>query len=294
MRYTLKDFQAQYPTDEACLDKVMEMKFGGTELTCPGCGVAAAKFHRLTNRRAYSCQECGHHIYPCAATIFEKSRTDLTKWFYAMYLFTATRHGVPAKELERQLGVTYKCAWRMAHELRKLMASADHKGPLGGHVEIDETFVGGHQSRHVRRTKGDNKTMVMGIVERDGSVRAGPILDATARVLEATVALNVARGSTISTDEWRGYNRLTEMSYTHGTVNHSAKEYVRGIHHTNTLEGHWSLLKRAIKGTHVHVSAKHLWKYVNEFSYRRNMRHSQAAMFDRLVSALSLPRLADD
>lgn len=208
MRYTLKDFQSQYPTDEACLDKVMEMRYGGTELTCPGCGVAIAKFHRLTNRRAYSCQECAHHIYPCAGTIFEKSRTSLTKWFYAMYLFTTTRHGVPAKELERQLGVTYKCAWRMAHELRKLMASADHKGPLGGHVEIDETVVGGHQSHHEKRTKGDNKTFVMGIVERDGRLRAGPILDVTARVLEATVAFNVARGTTVSTDEARGYNRL--------------------------------------------------------------------------------------
>ncbi len=293
MRYTLKDFQAQYPTDEACLDKVMAMKFGGTELSCPGCGVAGAKFHRLTNRRAYSCQECGHHIYPCAGTIFEKSRTDLTKWFYAMYLFTTTRHGVPAKELERQLGVTYKCAWRMAHELRKLMATADHQGPLGGHVEIDETFVGGHQSKHARRTKGDNKTTVMGIVERGGNLRAGPIPNTTREVLEPTVIRNVEAYSIISTDEWRAYNDLHRAGYEHGTVNHHAKEYVRGIHHTNTIEGHWSLLKRSISGTHVHVSAKHLWKYVSEFSFRRNNRADQAVMFSRLLSAVSLPRLIE-
>jgi transposase len=101
-------------------------------------------------------------------------------------------------------------------------------------------------------------------------------------------------GSTISTDEHRGYNGLRHLGYTHGQVNHSEKEYVSGIHHVNSLEGHWSLLKRAIKGTHTHVSEKHLWKYVSEFSYRRNFRHSHRLMFDRLVDSFSLPLLQDD
>jgi hypothetical protein len=115
----------------------------------------------LTKRRAFVCQLCGQHIYPCAGTIFHKSPTNLTKWFFTMYLMTSTRHGVAAKEIERQLGVTYKCAWRMCHELRKLMASADFSGPLGGdgkHVEIDETTKGGYQSNRERRAKGSNKT----------------------------------------------------------------------------------------------------------------------------------------
>src|ERR1700683_1796006 len=115
--------------------------------------------------RAFACQECGHHVYPAAGTIYHKSRTPLTKWFFAMYLMTSTRHGVAAKEIERQLGCTYKTAWRMCHELRKLMAQADDHGPLGGHVEIDETVVGGYQTNRVRRAKGTNKTIVMGIVE---------------------------------------------------------------------------------------------------------------------------------
>ena len=130
MRYTYQQFQAEYPTDEACLDKIMSMKFG-EKSHCPGCG-AETKFHRITKRRAYVCQLCGHHVYPCVGTPFEKSRTSLQKWFYAMYLFTTTKHGVPAKELERQLGVTYKTAWRIAHELRKLMAHANGDGPLSG------------------------------------------------------------------------------------------------------------------------------------------------------------------
>ncbi|MBT6117688.1 MAG: IS1595 family transposase, partial [Rhodospirillaceae bacterium] len=143
MKYTFQQFMAEYPTDAACLDKVMEMKHGA-EPTCPGCH-KPSKFHRITKRRAYACQRCGHHLYPCVDTPFEKSRTSLQKWFYAMYLFTSSRHGVPAKELERQLGVTYKTAWRMAHELRKLLAAANDDRPMSGHVEIDETFIGGRK-----------------------------------------------------------------------------------------------------------------------------------------------------
>src|ERR1700689_1823605 len=145
--YTFKQFQAEYPNDAACLARIMEIQSGGDEPHCQVCD-KRMKFHPMTSRRAYACQGCGHHIYPAAGTIFHKSRTKLTIWFFAMYLMTSTRHGVAAKEIERQLGVTYKCAWRMCHELRKLMSSADHGGKLGGpgsHVEIDETYMGGRQ-----------------------------------------------------------------------------------------------------------------------------------------------------
>ncbi len=291
-KYTFKQFQAEYPDDGVCLDRIMTEQYGGTSFECPACKVAT-KFHRIAKRRAYSCQFCGHHIYPCVGTIFEKSRTKLTLWFFAMYLMTSTRHGIAAKELERQIGCTYKTAWRMAHELRKLMAQADDHRPLSGHVEIDETVVGGRQSRHERETKGDNKTILMGIVEREGILRAGPIPDATMNTLEALVLHNVQRGSMVSTDEWSGYKQLSKAPYKHGTVNHSAKQYVDGVHHVNTLEGHWSLFHRAVRGTHVHISAKHMWKYVSEFSYRRNFRKSHRDMFNRLVDAFSLPRLQE-
>lgn len=292
MKYTFKQFQAEFPDDAACLARLMEVQYGGTEISCPACGTDS-KFHLMHKRRAYACQHCGHHIYPCAGTIFHKSRTKLTHWFLAMYLMTSTRHGVAAKEVERQLGVTYKCAWRMCHELRKLMASADYAGILSGHVEVDETFVGGRQKMEDKIAKGSNKTTVMGMVERGGKIIAGPIPDVSQYTLEPIVRENVEEGSTISTDEWRAYNDLSH-GYAHGTVNHDLKEYVRGIHHVNTLEGHWSHFKRAVLGTHVHISAKHMWKYVSEFSYRRNHRHSHATMFNRLVAAFALPRLADD
>ena len=115
--YTFNQFQQDYPNDEACLDKIMELRYG-KEPICPACQ-RKAKYHRISKRRAYACQFCGEHVYPCVGTIFEKSTTPLSKWFFAMYLFTTTRHGVAAKELERQLGVTYKCAWRIAHQIRK-------------------------------------------------------------------------------------------------------------------------------------------------------------------------------
>src|SRR5438477_12394427 len=170
-KYTFKQFQAEYPDDAACLDRIMQEQYGGAEFSCPGCG-ADSKFHRITKRRAYACQHCGHHVYPCVGTPFEKSRTNLTKWFFAMYLMTSTRHGVAAKELERQIGCTYKTAWRMAHELRKLMTTADRAdgGDLGGHVEIDETFIGGRRLGLGKLAGMENKTVVFGMMERDGRI----------------------------------------------------------------------------------------------------------------------------
>ncbi|MGO9397413.1 MAG: IS1595 family transposase [Xanthobacteraceae bacterium] len=292
---TFKAFQQLYPSDAACLEKLMKVNYGGTEIVCPGCA-RNTKFHRLTERRAYVCQHCGYHVYPCARTIFHKSRTPLTTWFFVMYLMTSTRHGVAAKEVERQTGVTYKTAWRMCDELRKLMASADYQGPLGGegkHVEMDETLIGGKQTLRERQAKGSNKTMLFGMIERDGMMRAGPVPNAWLFTIEKAVKKNVLPGTTVSTDEWQGYNDLHLLGMKRGAVNHSQKEWVRGIHHTNTIEGHWGHFKGAVRGTHVHISAKHAWKYVAEFSYRRNFRHSHAVMFNRLVYAFALPRLQD-
>jgi transposase-like protein len=298
MKYTFKQFQAEYPTDAACLDKIMEIQYGGLQITCPGCG-ADSRFSRIAKRRAYACQFCGHHIYPCVGTPFEKSRTPLTNWFFAMYLRTTTRHGVAAKELERQIGCTYKTAWRMAHELRKLMASADDHGPLSGHVEMDETYVGGKKRGKGRGIGGGyaarGKTTVFGMLERGGSLRAAPIAAPTQREIVPVVYSNVQRGSTISTDEGTVYAPLAVGGpYNHGVVNHRLKEYVRGIHHVNGIEGFWGHFKSGIRGTNIHISAKHMWKYLSECTYRYNTRgQGSREMFNRLVDAFALPRLVE-
>ena len=197
-----------------------------------------------------------------------------------MYLFTTTRNGVAAKELQRQLGVTYKTAWRMGHQIRKYMGIVDGNDPLGGHVEVDEAFLGGRQ----KRDKGpSNKVTVFGAVERGGRVFTRPIRNAARYSLEPVILKYIERGTVVSSDEWRAYKFLLSEGYEHGAVNHSAKEWKRGIHHTNTIEGFWAMIKRSIRGTHIHVSRKYLPKYLGEFEYRFNMRHRTEAMFSRLL-----------
>ena len=290
-KFTFAQYKAQFPNDDACLQAILERRYGKAE-ACPECGVVG-KLTKITGRRAYACKE-GCHIYPCAGTIFEHSSTPLSLWFHAMYLMTATRNGVSGKELQRQLGVTYKCAWRIGQQLRILMkarADAQNPGQLSGHVEVDETFIGGRKSRSTMRRHGDkhSKAIVLGIVQRGGPIRGKVVKSTGTMRLIPEVMENVAPGTTISTDEWTPYKRyLPELGYNHAYVTHSADEYVRGDVHTNTLEGFWSHLKRGIRSTHVSVSKQHLQKYVDEFAFRFNNRDKPAEMFQRLVQQVSL------
>ena len=281
---TFYEFQRQYPDDEACLAKIMRARYGGTSLDCPKCGVFG-KFYRMTKERGYVCQHCGHHLHPTAGTFMHRTRLPLHKWFYAMFLFSTSRHGVAAKELERQLGVSYPTAWRMAHQIRKYMADVDGEWPLGGVVEADETLVGGKVKGKGRGYRA-NKTTVFGMIERGGDVMARVVPDVKRRTLEPIVRENVEPGSTIHTDELRSYLSLEKAGYKHESVNHGAGEYVRDSCHVNAVEGFWARLKLSIRGTHVHVSAKHLQKYVKEFEYRYNRRKRPGAIFGDLVANL--------
>jgi transposase len=147
----------------------MEVRYGLRHV-CAKCGKDST-FHKLADRRAFSCAHCGNHVYPCAGTIFQDSRTPLQSWFYAAYLFIVTRHGVSGKELQRELGVTYKTAWRMGDQIRKLMASAGDFAMLKGHVELDEAYVGGR--RPGKRGRGaEGKTIVMGMAQRGEKIAA--------------------------------------------------------------------------------------------------------------------------
>lgn len=284
--FTIQDFFKRFPTDDACLDHLMELRLGRT-LECPKCD-KVSKFARIKKLPAYSCPHCGYHIHPMVGTPFERSRTPLQKWFYAMYLFTTTRNGVSAKELQRQLGVTYKCAWRMGHEIRKYMAKADGDTPLGRKdiVEADESYVGGYKpGAH----GGKGKTVVFGMVERQGDVIARVVKGRGEFSLVPHILKNVRPGSSIATDEHGAYSKLPEEGYYHGTVNHSAKEYVNGLVHTNTIEGFWSWMKRQINGTHVWVSQKHLPKYLGEMEFRFNLRKRPEVMFEKLLTSFQLP-----
>lgn len=293
MKYTFLQFRNQYPNDEACLDSIMARK---ALKACPGCGVEGAKFHRIEGRRAYACQWCGHHVYPCAGTVFEKSSTPLTLWFHAMYLMTSTRNGVSAKELQRQLGVTYKCAWRIGHQLRLLMAARDKATTpeqLSGHVEVDETLIGGHvhgPKANGRKNHGqhlENKTVVMGLVQRGGAFKGHVVADSKKATLVPHVVKDVQRNTIVSTDTLRSYANLASYGFIHGTVNHGEEQWKNGIHCTNRIEGFWSHLKRGISSTHVSVSKQHLQKYVDEFAFRYNNRKEPADMFARMLAQVS-------
>jgi transposase-like protein len=225
-------------------------------------------------------------LHPTVGTPFEDTRTPLQLWFYAIYLFTTSRHGVPAKELERQLGVTYKTAWRMARVIREHMEDVDGEHLLSGDVEIDESYIGG---KHSAALRGKSKATVIGMLQRGGEIMTKVVKNGKAIHVIHHVEENVAQGSICHTDEARMYRRLRGKGYSHKTCHHQIKQYVNGDSHVNNLENFWKHLKGGINGTHIHVSKRHLAKYVKEWEFRYNHRSNPSAMFPALISSFQKP-----
>ena len=285
---TLRQFQAQFPTEESCLEHIMRQRFGDRH-DCAGCG-KSAHYYRVSTRRAYVCEYCGHQVYPTAGTPFDRTRTSLRDWFTVMFMFTTSRNGVAAKAVERQIGVTYKTAWRMCHQIREYMTSLESDDPLGGvgeTVEIDETIVGGSVSGKGNGYMG-NKTIVVGMLERGGELVTHVVTRRTKVAMHSLINANVLPGTTINTDEMGGYKDLDHNGFRHVRVNHNRGQYATkegaGV---NALEGFWAQLKRGINGTHIRVSGKHLPKYLGEFEYRYNMRHVPHLMLPRLMASFA-------
>ena len=279
-RYTVKTLDKQFPNDDACLEYIFQARWP-QGVTCIKCEKVTKHF-RIQARKVYSCDLCGTHVSPTAGTIFHKSPTPLRSWFHAMFLMASTRCGISAKQLERELGVTYKTAWRMFHQIRKLM---EEGGPtFTGPVEVDETYVGG--KRPGKRGRGAaGKTPAFGIVERQGVVMTKVVPNVKAMTLLPIIWKHVPayEGHTIYTDEMASYNLLPKMGYKHESIRHSAKVWVKGDTHTNTIEGFWSLLKRGINGVYHSVSRQHLQAYLNEYSFRYNHRKDTEPMFETLM-----------
>ena len=283
--FSVRDFFKRFPDDEACLEHIFKVRFGEKHV-CRACGVEST-FHRMSNRRAWACAACGDHVYPTAGTIFQDTRTPLQVWFYAIFLFVTTRHGVSGKELQRQLGVTYKTAWRIGHKIREQMEMSDFQGLLSGQVEADEAYIGGRSPGKRGRSRG--KTVVMGVKQRGGPIRARVVPDASTPSLRGMIEDTVERGSHVSTDEWRAYNLLSKEGYAHGRVKHAAKEWARTEGNvtvtTNGVENFWRQFKNSVRSTHISVSAKHTPKYLGEFTFRANHRGEVNQMFDRLIAS---------
>jgi len=292
LRFTLEHFNAQFPDNDACLEFLKEQKYPSGLVPCAKCE-KDRKHHRVTGRPAYACDYCGSMISPMAGTIFEKSSTSLRTWFYAMYLMSATRCGISAKQIQRETGVTYKTAWRMFKQIRTLM-SEDIRLE-GSAVELDETYMGSKaKNRHLGKRGGfgrnnDQKTPVFGMVERGGRVIAKVTPDTKAKTLYPIIHERVMPASIVYTDEYPVYDRLAtkQNGYDHRRIQHAEKVYVMGDIHTNTIEGFWSLMKRGIGGVYHSVSRKYLQSYLDEYSFRYNRRFSNEPMFVSLLDQIS-------
>jgi transposase-like protein len=301
------EFMREFPDDEACLRWLWQTRCAidaeGAKAFCPKCELDR-KFHRVSGRPAWDCDYCGYHMHPTADTIFHKSSTSLQLWFYAMFLISQTRCGISAKQLERELGVTYKTAWRMLNKIRNQLMDEEDAEPLSGEVEADETAIGGKPRQgEIERMRREGemdlsaaggrwrqakKTTVFAMVERQGRVRASVVKGRDAATLKGEIQEHVLPASTIFTDEWPAYSGLDQTYQGHHRIRHSEKVYVSGEVHTQTIEGFFGNLKRGIDGTYHAVSTKWLQGYLNEFVWRYNRREDARSMFHSLALRAAL------
>ncbi len=276
---TIIELNGLYSTEEKCREYLRRLRWPGG-ITCPRCQHPAVS--RLKKQGKFECAKCEYQFSITAGTIFHDSHLSLERWFLATYLMCESRKGISANQLKRILGVSYKTAWYLCHRIRAAMKDAD-TAPLTGTVEVDETYIGGKS--HRGRAHGmDNKTMVLGAIQRDGQVRLKVERRADRRTLTRFIKSTTADGAkTIYTDDWGGYRSLgADPKIKHDTVNHSAGEWVRGHVHTNTVEGVFSLFKRSIVGAYHQISAKHLPAYLDEFEFRFNRRRRQDLFADTI------------
>lgn len=288
-------FQAQFSTEEKCLDHVFKLTNPNLS-NCLKCGEDIT-YRRVLKRKCYQCPKCKHQLYPCAGTIFEKSTTPLNIWFHVAFSFVKSKNGLSAKEVERQTGVSYTTALRML-KLIRIMLGNDNDNFLSGTIELDETYIGGknknrHRDKKFQYSRGrsfQDKVPVFGLLERNGFVNAYVVPDTRAETLTPIIYSKINRTSTIMTDEYKAYSQIKKY-YKHEIVSHGKGQYVKGDCWTNGLENFWSIVKRTINGSYVHVSRKYMQLYINECVFRYNHRNNKDIlniMFSLLALRVSL------
>lgn len=256
-KYTITQFHKDYPTNDACLETIFRGQYPGLK-----------GYYRIRGRKCWANAQ-GQQIHPLRGTIFEKSSTPLTVWFEAMYLFSISKNGVSAKEMQRHFGVTYKCAWRMASQIRNLMQQGS--GQLRGTVEADETYLQGR------------KIPVAGAVRRGGAIRVKALPNLKEENIEPFLKGAVSKKARLITDDARVYQTIDHL-YKREKINKSKEGYARGKFHVNTVEAFWSQVNRSIAGTYHFISEKHAQKYLDEFAFRYSYRDSSMPLFSLLVA----------
>jgi transposase-like protein len=299
---SLQEAILYFADPDNCIDYLAVRRWPDGKVACPTCGCDKVSFS--AKRRAWTCAK--HHAKRefsiKVGSLCEDSAIGLDKWMTALWLLSNCKNGISSCEIARDLNVTQKTAWFMLHRIR-LALQDEAFGKLGGHVEVDETFIGGkarnmHVDKRERRitgTGGKDKTLVFGALERGGKVRAMVVADRKKAGLQAAVKEHVEAGAALYSDALKSYDGLTQ-DYAHKVIDH-AEKYVDGQVHTNGLENFWSLLKRGIAGTYVSVEPFHLFRYLDEQMFRYNNRATKenplndADRFDMAVRKLFGKRL---
>jgi len=292
-----------FKDEKTCFEFLEQQIWGGTP-ACPHCGSihVYTRKHRSKNPakvgvNEYKCAEkgCNVNFTATVGTIFESSKLPLRTWFAAIWLCTTSSKGISSLNLSKQLGITQKSAWFVLSRIREMFASNEPNMLLTGVVEVDETYVGGKEGNkskkvraankarneqsgklHGNHSAANNKTAVLGILERGGKIRVQPMVAASKEVLLPLLDANISKDATVVTDGLISYRKLGDTYKLHVVVNHAKDEWTKGEYSTNTIEGFWSIFKRGIIGVYHQTSVKHLHRYCNEFGYRYNVRNDNS------------------
>lgn len=291
-KYTLHDFIRDFYTPEQCLEFLARLRWP-EGVHCAKCE-KVTKHHLRSSQKAFACQYCGSLRTPTKGTPFHRSKVALPNWFYVVFQFAKTRTGITAKQIERELGVSYPTALRMCNLIREALAEQPSE-KLKGEVEVDETYMGNSRRYYGRKRKpgrGAGKPPVFGMVERGGCVVAMAVPNVKRSTVFPIINEHVEKGAEIHSDEYPVYIPLADEGYGHVRVRHKGREYVRyrkdgSPIHTNTLEGFWSYPKNAVKGVHRGVSAHKLQGYLNEYAFRYSHRNDEGPMFFTVLCRLA-------
>ncbi|MCY3884390.1 MAG: IS1595 family transposase [Gammaproteobacteria bacterium] len=285
---SLFDLQRMFPTEESIIEYMEQIRWGDN-LHCVKCGATDRITKQKQRKKGYWCGDCRSYFNAYTGTPLEHNRIrDQRTWIYASYLLMTARKGISALQLRRELNISYKAAWYMLHRLR--IACGGNMKVLKGEVELDESYLGGkeankHESGKLRQGRGAvGKTTVLGMRERGGDVKAMVIDKPSQNEIHPKVHENIEYGSTLYTDEHKGYDGLDRVFYSQGRVNHSVKEFVNQMAHTNSIESVWAVIKRGYNGTYHNWSVKHCQAYINEFSFRLNQGNVKRDTKNRLDS----------
>ncbi len=291
------EFLEKFPTEEKVIEHFITIRYS-KGIKCNHCG-SVKVYQRNKTPKCFDCNECKNTFSVFKDTIFEHSSTDLRKWMYAIHLFLNGKKGISGYQLQREIKVTYKCAWRMLHQIRTAMGNKEHAKFNKTIIEMDETYVGGKPRKNNnkddkdnKRGRGTKKTPVVGIVDRvNGKVIAKiAIPNKEGKKLSGIQLLKMLdqyckdENTILITDEFKGYNTVSKKTdYIHFRIDHT-KEFSNGFIHTNNIESFWAILKRGIYGIYHHVSIEWLQNYINEFCFRFNHRKNSYVMFDLVLT----------